>query len=215
MADFTLPAPGTTNNPWAPANVIVPVGTIKSDATGFRAGTAGVAACFAHNVNYGNVITATLTFASGGASNGDDALLGMIVRSGVNAGSGVGIVIAATTIKVASWNTTLTETNISAGVAITRGSTDTFTITLTNNGSTWAVTNVTQNGGAALTFSASTTASFVAEASAAAGAGFEPFNNDSLYLGQFTGTGVSGGGGGGTGPSFIAGLPLGFMSIGR
>lgn len=214
MADFILPAPGVVNNPWTPANVIIPVGTIKSDATGFRAGTAGVPACFAHNVNYGNVITTTITLASGAASSGDDALVGIVTRSGVNAGAGIGAVISVSSVKLASWNAALTETNISAGVAITRGNTDVWTITVTFAAGTFTITNVTQNAGAAITFSANTTTALAAETTLAAGAGYEPFNNDSLYFGQFTGTGVSGGGGGGS-ASLITGLPIGFMSIGR
>lgn len=197
MVDFTLPAPGTTNNPWTPANVIIPVGTIKSDATGFRAGAAGVPACFAHNVNYGPVVTSTFTLAAGATSNGDDLLLGIVVRSGTNAGAGIGIVLGVASVKLVSWDKTLTQTNISAaGVAVTRGNTDVWTVTVSFSAGTFTITNVTQNGGGALTFSGTTTTALAAETTLAAGAGHEPFNNDSLYLGQFTGTGVSGGGGG-------------------
>lgn len=194
MADFTLNAPGTTNNPWTPANVIIPVGTIKSDATGWRAGGAGVPACFAHNVVYGSVITSTFTLAAGAASNGDDLLLGIVVRSGTNAGAGIGLVLGISTVKLASWDKTLTETNISAaGLSITRGNSDVWTITVTFAAGTFTITNVTQNGGGALTFSGTTTTALAAETTLAAGGGFEPFNNDSLYLAQFTGTGVAAG----------------------
>lgn len=192
MADFTLSAPGTTNTPWSPAGVIFPVSTVKSDATGFRASTAGVSAAFAHNVTYGNVVTTTITFASGGTSNGDDALIGIVVRSGVNAGAGVGMQVLATTVKLVSWSNTLTTTNISATLPITRGSTDTWTITTTLSGGTFTITNVTQNAGAPMTFSANTTTALATETTLAAGAGFLPFNSDLLYFGQFTGTGVAG-----------------------
>lgn len=196
MTDFTLNAPGTTNNPWVPANVIVPVSTIKSDATGFRASTPGVAALFAHNVNYGPTVTTTVTMAAGGASNGDNILAGIVVRSGVNAGAGVGMQIGFASINLVSWNSAGTVTNISSNLTITRGNTDTFAITVALSGGTFTITNVTQNGGGALTFSANTTTALATETTLAAGAGFLPFNTDGAYLGQFTGTGVSGGGGG-------------------
>lgn len=213
MADFTLLAPGTSNNPWLAPNVVIPVGTLRSDATGFFAGAAGTAASFAHNVNYGSVITSTLQLATGGASNGDDLLLGIVVRSGTNAGAGIGVVISAGAVKLASWDRTLTETSISSGVAITRGNTDVWTSTVTFAAGTFTITNVTQNAAAAISFSANTTTAFASETTFAAGGGFEPFNNDGTHLALFTGTGVSAGTGSGLlGPT---GLPIGFMSIGR
>lgn len=190
MADFTLNAPGTTNNPWLPANIVIPVATIKSDATGFRAGAAATPASFAHNATYGNVITTTGTFAAGGTSNGDDALIGAVVRSGTNLGAGVGMVVGATTVKLVSWDNTLTQTNISNSVTITRGNTDAWSITLTLSGGTWTISSVTQNAGAPITFVGTTTTAFSSEPTIAAGAGFAPFNSDALYFAQFTGTGV-------------------------
>jgi hypothetical protein len=190
MADFTLSAPGTTNSPWTPANVIVPVSTIKSDASGWRATTAGVYACFAHNAAYGAVITATLTIAANATSNGDDLLLGAFVRSGANAGAGIGIVIGAFSCGTTTWNAAGTETAISAGVGITRANSDLWSCTVSISAGTATIT-ASQNA-SGVSFSANTTTTFTGEASLAAGGGFNPFNNDSLYLSQFTGTGLSG-----------------------
>jgi hypothetical protein len=188
MADFTLNAPGTTNNPWTPANVIIPVSTIKSDATGWRASAAGTYACFAHNATYGSTITTTFTIASGGASNGDDIVLGALVRSGVNAGAGLGIVVGAFTSHVVTWDPTGLETNISSSTSITRANNDVWSVTVSISGGTATITAL-QNG-SSVTFNANTTTTYTGEASLAAGGGFEPFNNNSLYLSQFTGTGV-------------------------
>ncbi len=194
MADFTLNGPGTTNNPWTPSNIIVPISTIKSDATGWRASSAGTFACFAHNVNYGNTIVVTITIASGGTSNGDDVVYGGIIRSGGNAGGGLVAVVSAFSVKIATMDTAGNETGIGAAQSCTRANADVWSMQITLSAGTWTFSNVTQNGGSAFNFGSNTTTTFASETTMAAGGGFEPFNNNSFYLSQFTGTGVSGGG---------------------
>lgn len=195
MADFTLNAPGTTNSPWSPTNVLTPVAatfTIKSDSTGFRSTAAGDFSEFAHNVTYGTTITTTATIASGGASNGDEIWLGAVVRSGANAGAGIGVVIGAFGCQMGTWTGiggTGGFTAVSTNTSITRANTDVWSVTVAISGGTATVT-CTQNG-TARTFNVNTTTNFTGEASLAAGAAFNAQNNDSLYLSQFTGTGVS------------------------
>jgi hypothetical protein len=195
VADFTLNAPGTTNNPWTPANVLTPVAAtfgIKSDATGFRSIAAGDFSEFAHNATYGLTIVATGTVIAGATSNGDEIWLGAVVRTGGNAGAGIGVIIGAFGATTATW-TGLGglggSTNISSGTSITRANNDVWAVTVAISGGTATIT-CTQNGGA-VTFSANTTTNFTGEASLAAGAAFNAQNNDSLYLSQFTGTGVT------------------------
>jgi hypothetical protein len=189
MADFVLNAPGTTNNPWTPANVIIPSTAIISDSTGFRSLAAGDTSPFAHNVNYGSVITATVTVASGATSNGDDILVGSVVRTGANAGCIIGIDVGAFSVKAVTANASGVVTNISSGITITRANNDVWSCTVSIVAGT-ATINGNQNGGSNFSFSANTTTTFASEASLAAGAMFNAGNNNSFYLSQFTGTGV-------------------------
>lgn len=192
MADFTLNAPGATNNPWTPANIIVPVSTIRSDTTGWRASATGVFDSFAHNVTYGSTITTTATIASGAASNGDEIWIGAVVRSGTNAGAGLGIAYTAFGIQVISWDKTGAETTISANKSNTRANSDTVSCTVAIVGST-ATISATINGTAVVFSGATTTSALTSETTLAAGCSFDPQNNNSLYLGQMTGTGVMSG----------------------
>src|SRR5262245_56030086 len=90
MADFTLNGPGTTNDPWTAPGIIMPVGSLRSDATGFFCGTSAPGYCvFAHNANYGSTITATCTFSA--TLDSDDVILGAVVRSGSNASALIGL----------------------------------------------------------------------------------------------------------------------------
>lgn len=192
MADFTLNAPGTTNSPWTPANVIILDSTIKSDATGFRATAAGVFVDLAHNVNYGSTITATATIAAGATSNGDQIYLGGVVRSGANAAAGVGVLIDAFICAAGWWDVTgNTFTKVSTpDNSITRANADIWTVTLSISGGVISISCL-QNA-TPITFGGShTTTQWAGEASLAAGVGFTAGNNDSLYLGQFTGTGIA------------------------
>lgn len=194
MADFTLNAPGTTNSPWTPANVIVLASTIKSDATGFRATTPGAFVDLAHNVNYGATITATATIAAGATSNGDQIYVGAVVRSGTNLAAGIGVLIDAFICAAGWWDITgNTFTKVSTpDNSITRANADVWSVTVAISGGTATIT-CTQNG-STITFGGShTTTQWAGEASLAAGVGLTAGNNDSLYLSQFTGTGVSGG----------------------
>lgn len=196
MTDFTLNAPGTTNSPWTPANVIILDSTIKSDATGFRATTPGTFVDLAHNVNYGSTVTATATIAAGATSNGDQIYLGGVVRSGANAAAGVGVLIDAFICAAGWWDITgNTFTKVSTpDNSITRANSDVWTVTLSISGGVISISCL-QNA-TPITFGGSnTTTQWAGEASLAAGLGLTAGNNNSLYLSQFTGTGVSGGGG--------------------
>jgi hypothetical protein len=192
MADFTLNAPGTTNSPWTPPGIIILDSTIKSDATGFRANTPGVFVDFANNVAYGTTITATATIAAGATSNGDQIYLGAVVRSGANAAAGVGVIIDAFICAAGWWDVTgNTFTKVSTpDNSITRANADVWTATLSISGGVISISCL-QNA-TPITFGGShTTTQWAAEASLAAGVGFTAGNNNSLYLSQFTGTGVA------------------------
>lgn len=194
MADFILVGPGSTQNPFIPANVIVPKSTLKADTNGWRASATSTYACFAHNVTYGNIIVVTATVGSGATSNGDDMLFGIIIRTGANAGGGIVIVVGAFSTSLGILDTSGTETPIGGGQSCTRGNADVWSAQFVLSGGTWTVSNVTQNAGTPFNYGANTTTTYAAESSLAAGGGFEPFNNNSLYMSQFTGTGVAGGG---------------------
>lgn len=195
--DFTLNAPGTTNNPWTPASVLTPVGTtfgIKSDATGYRSVAVGDFSEYAHNVSYTHTITVTVTVAAGATSNGDEIWTGAVVRTGGNASAGIGCIWGAFSVITASW-TGLGglggSTAISAGVSITRANADVLSTTVTIVGTTATIT--CKQNSTSITFSANTTTNFTTEASLAAGAAFNAQNSNSLYASQFTGTGVTAG----------------------
>lgn len=193
MADFILPAPGTTNNPWLPSNVITSLGTssaIRSDATGFRSAAAGDFSEFVHNASYGSVITVTATIIAGGTSNGDEVWIGPFVRSGANIGAGFGAIIQAFSAKIAFWTGVQPfggSTSISSA-GIVRGTNDVWAVTSSVVGGT-ATISVTQNG-TPIVFGVNVNTNFTGEASLAAGAAFNAQNNNSMYLSQFTGTGV-------------------------
>lgn len=192
MADFTLNAPGTTNNPWTPAGVIILDSTIKSDATGFRATTAGNFVDLAHNVTYGTTITATATIAAGATSNGDQLYVGAVVRSGANAAAGIGVLIDAFICAAGWWDVTgNTFTKVSTpDNSITRANSDVWTVTITISGGVASI--VCLQNATPITFGGGhTTTQWATEPSLAAGIGFTAGNNDSLYLSQFTGTGVA------------------------
>jgi hypothetical protein len=195
MVDTTLNAPGTTNNPWLPAGFVFPVSGIQSDATGFRCVNSppGTNGNFADNQNYGSTITATCTIAAGATSGSDDILIGAMVRSGGNAGGIIGLRVQSTGVNVLTSTGAGVFTGISTLVAHTRATSDVFSCTVTVSGGT-ATVNASINGGGNLTFSANTTTTFATESSLAAGGQFSPQNTNSLYLSQFTGTGISGGG---------------------
>jgi hypothetical protein len=215
VADFTLNAPGTTNNPWTPANILTPLGSgvgIKSDATGWRAVNSNDGAIWAHNANYGNTITVTVTIAAGGSSNGDQIFMGPTVRSGGNAGGGVGLFLDAFVCAAGWWDVTGTNfTKVTAAdTSITRANGDVWSVTCINSGGTWSIGSVTQNGSSITLIGTTTTTQYGAETSIAAGAVDLFGNNNSLYLSQFTGTGVLQGAM--TGLAFGAGYALGALT---
>lgn len=191
MADFTLNAPGTVNNPFVPANVLIPVSTLKSDATGFRAGTAGTFTPFGHNVTYGTTIIASATVSAIGG-NGDDWIVGGMVRTGANEGAMVGLYCVAGGQAVLC---TITEagvkTNISEGITVAWTVGDVVVCQLVNNGTIWTIT--AQRNGTAIPFAlGNTTTTYVSETSMAAGGEFVAGDTNGTYFSQFTGTGVSG-----------------------
>lgn len=190
MADFTLNAPGTVNAPWTPAGIITPVSTIKSDATGFRASTAGVYATFAHNVTYGTTIESTVTLATTG-SNGDDVVVGAMVRSGVNAGAGIGVLFGLSTATIVTVTPAGAVTVISGAITITRAATNVLDVIVAISGGTATITG--KLNGTPISFVGNTTTTYAAEASLAAGAQCVPQNSNTLYFSQFTGTGVASG----------------------
>jgi len=188
MTDFILNAPGTTNNPWTPANVIIPASTIKSDATGFRAGVNGTDVTFAHNASYGSTITSTVTLATTGTSS-DDVIVGAAVRTGANAGGIIGVFFGVSGCNVCTATGAGVPTFISTSTAMTRALGDVLSATVSISGGTATVTAL--HNGTPLTFNVNTTTTYAGEASLAAGAQFQPQNTNSLYLSQFTGTGVA------------------------
>lgn len=193
MADVVINAPGTANNPYTNALLLTSLGTsspLASTVTGIRSAAAGDYSEFAHNASYGSVITITVTIASGAASNGDELWIGPTVRSGPNIGSGFGLIIQAASAKLAVWT----------GAAPFGGSSSISSSAITRvNGDVWTLTSTVVAGTASLvvlqnstpiTFGVNTTTSFTGEASLAAGGAFNAQNNNSLFISQFTGTGV-------------------------
>lgn len=193
MPDFTLNAPGTANNPWLAPGLVIPVSTIQSSISpnGWRAGASTFDA-FAHDANYGPAITSTFTIISGGGSNGDQFYLGDVVRSGANKGAGFGILVDAFILAAGWWDVLGNFTKLtSSDTSITRGSTDVWSVTTVNSSGTATIGSVTQNGVTrALVGAPITTTQWTTEPSLAAGGGLTAGNNNSLYLSQFTGTGV-------------------------
>lgn len=193
MADVVINAPGTTSNPYINALLLTSLGTsspLASTATGIRSAAAGDYSEFAHNATYGSIITITVTIASGGSSNGDEVWIGPTVRSGPNIGAGFGVVIQAFSAKLAAWTGASPfggSTTISSA-GITRANGDVWTLTSTVTAGTASLV-VLQNG-SPISFGVSTTTSFTGEASLAAGGAFNAQNNNSLFISQFTGTGV-------------------------
>lgn len=191
MADFTMSAPGTVNNPFTPANVIFPTGALRSDATGIRGQNSppGTMCAFAHNVAYGAMITSTWTVAAGATSNGDWLIVGSLVRSGANAGAIIGCYFGAFAAGIVTCDPLNNLSHISSDISITRSVADVFSCSVSISGGTATIV-ASQNGGG-LSFSANTTTTYASEASLAAGGQYNPGNNGSLYFSQFTGTGVS------------------------
>lgn len=200
MADFTLVGPGNTQNPWPAPGVLVMTGTLRSDTNGWRAGSAGTFAAYAHNATYGSTIVVSCTIGAGAGSNGDQVYLGPAVRSNTNGNesAGLGLFIDAFVVAPGYWDPTgVTFTKVSASdTSITRANGDVFTAMI-NIVSGVATITATQNG-VNLPFTGpgggNFTSQYTGEASLAGGASLFPGNNNSLYLSQFTSTGVMGGG---------------------
>lgn len=179
---------GTASDPYTPSGFIIPVGTVKRDTTGLRRATGKP--FYAHDTTYGNVITATATIAA--FSNFDAVYVGAVVRTGANAGAFIGVNVYTTGIvQIVRCNAAGTETDISNTLdpsGITAGD----IISVSYNKTTGAIT-ATKNGGA-LSFTGTTTDStYGAEASLAAGGGFDAGNVNGSYVSLFETTGESAG----------------------
>lgn len=185
MADFTLSAPGTTNNPWNPGSIIKPLGNIKSDTNGWRAQTNTVVSPFGHDATYASPIIATATIAA--TSGADDIFLGALVRTGANAGGMIGVYITGTTVAAGSLSVAGGLT-VGTAAASTRTIADVYAVTVSISGGTATIT-LTKNG-SPISLTGNTTTTFATETTLAAGAAFYPFNSNLTYLSQFTGTGV-------------------------
>lgn len=214
MADFTLTPTGAAN-PYAPANVIIPVSTLQSDATtpaSFRASTAGVYAVFAHNATYGSTIVASATMQAT-LHDSDDLLLGAVVRSGANAGCLIGVFFANTggtpacAVLTVAANGTRTAVSTNAGFPTPPAANDVYEVTVSISAGTATIT-ATQNG-SAITFSANTTTTYAGEASLAAGGSFDPQFNNTTRVSSFSGTGVAS-----TGGVLRRGMSGGFHNLG-
>jgi hypothetical protein len=194
-ADFTLNGPGTTNNPWTPANVLIALNAMQSDAVGFwPASGAGLVAI--HNASYNTAsITSAVTIAA--ISGGDDPYVGAVVRTGANSDAMICVhFLLGSSLAIASTvNASNAPTSISSAAALPTTATvgDVFAVNVAISGGTATVT-ATQNG-TPITFDANTTTLFVGEASLAAGFMIVADNVNGTKLSKFEGTGVAGGGG--------------------
>lgn len=199
MADYVINAPGTVVNPYTPAGSIVFGNGLASNATGIRGHNSTNATSFAHNVQYGNVITTTMTFVQINPG-GDDAFIGGVIRTGVNAGSMSGLYIQSGDCILASWafnsgTGAFTKTNIgSSATTIVTAPGDVFALTMTNSGSLFTFSNFTQNGSAIALIGPTTSATFASETSMSAGGWLDCGNTNNTFFSQFTGTGVASGG---------------------
>lgn len=195
MADFTLNGPGTMNDPWTPANILVAVGALQSDAVGFWP-SAGAGVIAAHNVNYNTAsITSAVTLAA--ISSGDDPFVGAVVRTGANADAMISVhfLVGSSLAIVRTVDAAGTPTSISSSASLPATATvgDVLLVNVAISGGTATVT-ATQNG-SPITFSANTTTTFAAEASLAAGFLIVPDNVNGTKLSKFEGTGVASAGG--------------------
>ena len=192
MADYILVASSDADaNPYTPANISVPVGTMRNyTGAGLSCTGSGAGFLAVHNVAYGDLITTKLTL---GANLGSDLIqLLAIVRSGANANATVGVHVIGTTVQFKSetpaevmtsnGTATLASSPVSGDVLIMTYRKSTGNITLSING-----TNITSSGDANDT-------TYSAETSLSAGWGVYGANDGSVRVGMVELTGVSAGG---------------------
>lgn len=190
MSDFTLNAPGTTNDPYTNANLIIPVGALKSDASGVRASTFTYSV-FAHDATYGATIQSDITL--GTANSGDDMYIGAVVRTGANAGAMIGVMFLNSTAIACTVNPSGTRSSISSSAtypgSVTRTAGDVLSCMVSISGGTATIT--ASINGNSITFSANTTTTYTSETSLAAGASIDPQNSNGTRWTVFEGTGIS------------------------
>lgn len=179
---FTLNAPGSNNNPYTNANLVIPRGTIQSDTTGWKLGS-GTIPVVAHDTAFGSTITSRVTVAA--ILGSDFVFVGSVVRTGANAGAFVGVYYnGSTEMRICRINAAGTKTDISNALTITALSAN-DTITCVYNTGTGAVT-AQINGGSNLSFTGTTTDStYAAESTLAAGFGFDAQNSNGTKVSSF------------------------------
>jgi hypothetical protein len=186
---LTLSLTGATSNPYTNGNLIIPRGTLQTDATnGARRGS-GIIPVAAHDVAFDAAITSRVTV-SARLSN-DFVFAGAVVRTGANAGAFVGVYYNGNTeMRVCRINAAGTKTDISNALTITALEAG-DTITCVYNSGTGAVT-AQINGGSDLAFTGTTADStYAAESTLAAGFGFDAQNSNGTYVSQFFADGQS------------------------
>ncbi len=196
MADFTLNAPGTNENPWTPADIIIPSGSLQTDSTlGIRNGSGATHVVFAHDANYGDVITAEAVISQW--HDFDELFVGAVVRTGGNAGASVGLIILADdTLRFRRINAAGSATDIGGDIIPPVTITAADVIEVVYNKTTGAI-SATQNG--STIGSGQTDSTYAGESSLAAGVYMYPGGNNTTYIASFSGTGVDGGAVTGTG----------------
>lgn len=211
MADFTLNGPGNTQNPWVPGSIAEPLGSLRSDSTGWRP-TGFVYTVCAHNATYGFTITSTGTVAVSHAA--DEIYLGAICRSGTNAGCHIGCRWDLNGSAVFQFTTAAGPgggaTNISSGSAtVTVNNGDVLSCTYAYDGILTATISASINGTPVVppgpVTVTTTTCAWVNDPTLAAGFVMDPENTNATKMSQFTGTGVASG----PPPVFVPNTPSG------
>jgi hypothetical protein len=193
MTTFTLNAPGTTNNPWNPSNVLTFAGGLRTDASGIRGGfgTVGYGA-MAHNASYSGLIDATVTIAV--ESGADEVGVAAVVRTGANAGASVGALLNSSgLLRFVKYDPSGTQTQIGSNqtvAAFTAGD----TMRMTYNPSDGTITAYYKGS----LVGSVTDSTYAAESSLAAGATFNWGNVGGTYISQFVAEGSGTGGVSGT-----------------
>lgn len=190
MADFTLNCQSdATANPYTPSNITIQVGAFKNvNGTGANCATNGTASQAVHNVAYGSLIQADVTYGTTGGSDIVEAAV--IVRSGGNLGKGYCYYVNGTFARLAKLDGTGFFVDIAGTTfSYTPAPGDVLTIVYnTSNGSLVGKVNGTQQ-------SSTTDTTYQAESSLAAGFVYEAANVNASIIRAFAGTGVSGGAG--------------------
>lgn len=189
MADFTLNCQTDgTANPYTPANCTIQIGALQNtNGTGCKAKTNGTNNQLVHNVAYGSLIQADLTY--GATDSGDFLGACVLVRSGGNAFKGYAYwTDGATLARLAKMDGAGNNVDIS-GTTFTYTPAAGDTLTLIYNTANGALTGKV-NG---TTQSTSTDTTYQAESTLAAGFWIAAGNINASIVRLFAGTGVSSG----------------------